>query len=93
MQLSTSAWLAASYQNSVILKYAGHDATTAYLEVHSSSVVKNTLPIGCFVGNLDRATITLDWKQVPIAANAAQAVPENERPPLHTVINAYVTLP
>ncbi|KAF2215560.1 hypothetical protein CERZMDRAFT_34393 [Cercospora zeae-maydis SCOH1-5] len=73
----------------LILKYAGQDATTPYLEIHSSSLVKNTLPIGSFVGKLDRATITSDWKREPVATNAARALPENERPPLHTVINAY----
>lgn len=75
-------------RQAVILKFAGHDATQAYSEIHSSSVVKNNLPVDCFIGNLDRSTITSDWAQIDLPANPAQAVSDQERPPLYTVINA-----
>ena len=73
----------------VLLKYAGRDASHGYAEYHSPSVVKNSLPLDCFKGNLDRSTITEEWKQEPVIANATQAAPEDEKPPLHNVINWY----
>lgn len=73
----------------VILKYAGRDATKGYAEYHSPSVVRDSLSPDCFKGNLDRSTITEEWKQEPVAANVTQAAPESEKPPLHNVINSY----
>ncbi|KAF2096598.1 hypothetical protein NA57DRAFT_43132 [Rhizodiscina lignyota] len=74
---------------SLILKYAGRDATKAYAEFHSPSIVRDNLSPECFKGNLDRSTINAEWAQEPVAANPTQAVPENEKPPLHNIINAY----
>lgn len=71
----------------VILKYAGHDATNGYAEYHSPSVVKDSLPIECFKGNLDRSTINEEWKQEPVASNVSQAVSDDEKTPLHNIIN------
>lgn len=72
----------------VILRYAGRDATQAYSEIHSPSVVKNSLPVHCFKGNLDRSTITAEWSQEPMPKNPSQATSDKEKPPLHTIINA-----
>lgn len=72
----------------VIQKYAGRDATKAYLEYHSPSVAKDTLSLDCFKGNLDRSTIPVDWNQESNApSNNAQAAPDDEMPPLHNIIN------
>jgi L-lactate dehydrogenase (cytochrome) len=76
----------------VILKYAGHDATKAYLEYHAPSVVKDSLSPDCFKGNLDRSTINEQWKQGPVPSNNTQAVPEDEKTPLHNIINLYASL-
>ena len=73
----------------VILKYAGRDATQAYAEYHNPSVAKDTLSIDCFKGNLDRSTITEEWKQEPVPSNVTQAAPEDEKPPIENVINWY----
>lgn len=53
-------------------------------------MVKDNLPLDCFKGNLDRSTITSEWKQDPVQANNTLAVPEGEKPPLENVINLCV---
>lgn len=63
------------------------DATKAYSEIHTLSTVQNNLPRECFKGNLDRSTISAQWAEEPLPSNPAQAVPDSEKPPLHTVIN------
>lgn len=77
----------------VLLKYAGHDATKGYSEYHSPSVAKDNLSLDCFRGNLDRSTIDEAWTQSPVASNVTQAVPDDEKTPLHNIINAYVEYP
>lgn len=72
----------------VIVQYAGHDATKAYSEIHSPTIVINTLSPTLFKGNLDRSTITSQWTGRTLPANPAQAVPDTEKPPLYTIINA-----
>lgn len=72
----------------MIQKYAGRDATKAYLEYHSPTVAKDTLSLDCFKGNLDRATIPAEWKdELNVPNNNAQAAPDDEKPPLHNIIN------
>ncbi|EGP90919.1 unnamed protein product [Zymoseptoria tritici ST99CH_3D1] len=73
--------------SSLILNYAGRDATKAYSEVHSPSIVRESLSPEYFKGNLDRSTIDKAWTKEPLPSNPAQAVPEHEKPPLHTIIN------
>ena len=73
----------------VILKFAGRDATKEYAEIHNLEVVKDTISLECFKGNLDRSTITEDWKQGVVKKNAAQATSEDEKPPLHNVLNSF----
>lgn len=75
--------------STVLLKYAGRDATQAYAEYHSPSVAKDSLSTDCFLGNLDRSTITEEWKREPVPSNVTQAAPEDEKPPLDNVINWY----
>ncbi|KAK4503846.1 hypothetical protein PRZ48_004761 [Zasmidium cellare] len=73
----------------LILRYAGRDATKEYSEIHTPSTVRNGLSPECFKGNLDRSTIDSQWLQAPTPSNPAQAVPDGEKPPLHTVINLF----
>jgi len=79
---------------SLLLKYAGRDATKAYAEYHAPGVVKDTLSLDCFKGNLDRSTIDRSWQQDPtsnagVSSNPAQAAPDSEKPELHSIINSY----
>ena len=71
----------------VLLRYAGRDATQGYSEYHSPSVVNDSLSLDCFKGNLDRSTISEQWKQAPVPANVTQAASDDEKPPLHNIIN------
>jgi L-lactate dehydrogenase (cytochrome) len=78
----------------LILKYAGRDATKAYAEYHSPSVAKDTLPLECFQGNLDRSTIDESWAKEPASeatpnGTPTQAKSEKEKPPLHSIINLH----
>ncbi|KAJ5747792.1 uncharacterized protein N7511_009488 [Penicillium nucicola] len=74
--------------STVILKYAGRDATKAYSEVHAPSVMKNNLSAQNFKGTLDLSTIDAEWAQPPPEENPT-VILEHEKPPLHTLINAH----
>lgn len=74
----------------VIHKYAGKDATDAYLEVHSSSVARDTLSLACYKGALDPSTISAEWVvQQPEVRHAPSitAHEDAEKPPLQTILN------
>ncbi|KAI2784940.1 FMN-dependent dehydrogenase-domain-containing protein [Daldinia loculata] len=71
----------------VLLDHAGRDATAAYSEVHSPSLIKTSLPASSRIGVLDQATITEQWaKPPPRARGPPQKKPE--KPPLDSIINA-----
>ncbi|KAJ6094866.1 hypothetical protein N7467_002379 [Penicillium canescens] len=74
--------------STVILKYAGGDATKAYSEVHAPSVMKNNLDPQKFKGVLDQSTIDAEWTKPPPEENPAVLL-EHEKPPLHTLINSH----
>ncbi|PYH45166.1 FMN-dependent alpha-hydroxy acid dehydrogenase [Aspergillus saccharolyticus JOP 1030-1] len=74
--------------STVILKYAGRDATKAYSQVHAPSVIEKELPSERKVGVLDETTVTNEWVKPPPTANA-RVMLQNEKPPLHTLINAH----
>lgn len=78
----------------LLVKYAGCDATNAYSEYHAPNVVKDTLSLDCFMGTLDRSTIDKTWASDPSSeagpsTNPSQAVSDDEKPPLHSIINSY----
>ncbi|KAA8649138.1 hypothetical protein EYZ11_011720 [Aspergillus tanneri] len=73
---------------SIILKYAGRDATKAYSEVHTPGLLKSNLPPHKFMGVLDESTINDEWVKEP-PMEYPQVVLENEKPPLETLINSY----
>ncbi|KAL2815044.1 FMN-dependent dehydrogenase-domain-containing protein [Aspergillus cavernicola] len=74
---------------STILKYAGQDATEAFLEIHAPPIIKENLKTTDFKGRLDPSTITPEWKQntpVPIPNPRPSGI---SKPPLHSLINSY----
>ncbi|KAK4926347.1 hypothetical protein LTR49_006819 [Elasticomyces elasticus] len=79
----------------LILQCAGHDATKAYAQYHSPGLIRSTLPLSCFIGNLDRSTTFPTWTQEPHsnasrdASNPTQVLSDSEKPPLHSIINSY----
>ncbi|CEL11827.1 hypothetical protein ASPCAL14923 [Aspergillus calidoustus] len=70
---------------SIIHKYAGHDATDAFLEVHATSIIRENLPVRCLKGSLDQSTITPEWKK-PTSKSQS---PGADKPPLHSLINSH----
>ncbi|KAL2002373.1 hypothetical protein VTN02DRAFT_80 [Thermoascus thermophilus] len=72
----------------IILKYAGRDATKAYSDVHSPNVLKETLSPDKLKGVLDTSTVNQEWLKEPPSENA-KVVLDNEKPPLHTLINSH----
>ncbi|PGH36334.1 L-lactate dehydrogenase (cytochrome) [[Emmonsia] crescens] len=73
---------------SIILKYAGRDATKAYSDIHPPSLIKNSLPEDKLKGVLDRDTIGDEWLKEP-PEQSVKHMPDNEKPPLSTLINAH----
>ncbi|KAK2873233.1 hypothetical protein FQN49_002506 [Arthroderma sp. PD_2] len=73
---------------SIILKYAGRDATTAYSAVHSPDIIREGLPADKLKGVLDQSTIDADWLKGPPQATA-KIVGKYEKPPLNTLISAH----
>ncbi|KAK3676552.1 hypothetical protein LTR78_003828 [Recurvomyces mirabilis] len=72
--------------SSLITRYGGRDATKA--------IIEDNLPLDNFIGNLDRSTINVDWAQDPASnvspsSNPTQVRSDNEKPPLHSIINSY----
>ncbi|KAJ4497502.1 FMN-dependent dehydrogenase-domain-containing protein [Lentinula lateritia] len=76
---------------SIILKYAGGDATSAYDPIHPPDTIqKNLSPSQC-LGPLITTTSTTDWKdRVPVEQTQDEMRVEREmkhRPPLNRVLN------
>ncbi|KAE8340292.1 hypothetical protein BDV24DRAFT_134092 [Aspergillus arachidicola] len=74
--------------SSIILKYAGRDATKAYSEVHAPSVLTANLSQEKHMGVLDESTIDDEWVKQPPTENP-KVVLDHEKPPLHTLINSH----
>jgi L-lactate dehydrogenase (cytochrome) len=70
------------------LKYAGRDATQAYNEVHSPSVIRKNLQPDKLKGILDETTVNDEWLKQPPSENA-RVMLDHEKPPLDTIINAH----
>lgn len=70
------------------MKYAGRDATKAYSDVHSPNVLKENLSPDKLKGVLDTSTVNQEWLKEPPSENA-KVVLDNEKPPLHTLINSH----
>ncbi|OJJ03699.1 hypothetical protein ASPVEDRAFT_63324 [Aspergillus versicolor CBS 583.65] len=74
--------------STIILKYAGRDATKAYSEVHTPGLLKAELAPEQYKGRLDESTIHEKWNKQPASENP-EAVWENDKPPLETLINSH----
>ncbi|KAI0534628.1 mitochondrial cytochrome-like protein b2 [Xylaria digitata] len=72
----------------VLLQHAGHDATATYLEVHSPSLVRTSLPESSKIGVLDMTTVTEEWAQPPTMEKPSAKV-KGGKPPLSSIINAH----
>lgn len=72
----------------IIYKYAGHDATEAYSEIHAASIIKEGLAQDKVKGILDTSTITDEWAKPQQNEKRKQDRDESEKPPLETLINA-----
>ncbi|KAI9371551.1 FMN-dependent dehydrogenase-domain-containing protein [Aspergillus egyptiacus] len=72
----------------IILKYAGRDATKAYNEVHTLGLLRSELAPHQYKGKLDESTIHEDSHKQPASENP-DAVWENDKPPLETLINSH----
>lgn len=72
----------------VIYRYAGRDATKAYHEVHSLSMLQENLSIDCLKGILDRSTVSDKWNALPVEERSRTiSADKHEKPPLHTILN------
>ncbi|KAF4959171.1 hypothetical protein FGADI_1858 [Fusarium gaditjirri] len=77
----------------IIYRHAGQDASTAYNEIHSPSLIKKSLPTSCYKGQLDMTTIDAAWKGQEKNANSnldasIEAVSESKtKPDLSEIIN------
>ncbi|KAL8901187.1 MAG: hypothetical protein Q9207_005317, partial [Kuettlingeria erythrocarpa] len=71
-----------------ILKYAGHDASQSYHEVHSPSLLPRTLTTSKLMGTLDTSTISDSWSK-PLPQQNPKVQLQNERPPLSTIISTH----
>ncbi|KAI1342626.1 FMN-dependent dehydrogenase-domain-containing protein [Xylariaceae sp. FL0016] len=76
----------------VLLQHAGRDATSAYAEVHSMSLIKTSLPTSAHIGALDLSTVTDAWARPPpqeqTTPGTSAAKVKGARPPLASLINA-----
>ncbi|EXJ86392.1 L-lactate dehydrogenase (cytochrome) [Capronia epimyces CBS 606.96] len=74
----------------IIYKYAGRDATKAYNEIHSPSLIKTNLPAEALKGVLDTSTITEAWSgPLPVETPGAKPASSAEKPPLESLLNAH----
>ncbi|KAI2623156.1 FMN-dependent dehydrogenase-domain-containing protein [Hypoxylon sp. NC1633] len=69
-----------------LLQHAGKDASAAYAEVHSPSLI-TTLPPSARIGVLDQATLTAEWAATP-PSQPPRAQQSTAKPPLETLLNA-----
>ncbi|KAI8625335.1 FMN-dependent dehydrogenase-domain-containing protein [Xylariaceae sp. FL1651] len=74
---------------SVLLQHAGHDATAAYSEIHSPSLIRNSLPASCKIGVLDTTTVTEEWARPPPTQEKPPSKTKGAKPPLESLINAH----
>ncbi|KIW45926.1 uncharacterized protein PV06_01631 [Exophiala oligosperma] len=76
----------------LIYKYAANDATEAFSEVHASTVLRENLPVDCFIGALERSSIPKEWNSQQQQQGQRKSVSEStaeEKPPLHSILNSY----
>jgi L-lactate dehydrogenase (cytochrome) len=72
---------------SVIIRYAGRDASAAYNEIHAPSLIKTSLHSSKIIGSLDPSSITEEWVKPP--PSVSKSFSPDSKPPLDTLINAH----
>ena len=70
------------------MKYAGRDATKGYSDIHAPDIIRENLSADKLKGTLDSATIDDNWLKPP-PEESSKVLPDNEKPPLQTLINAH----
>ncbi|KAL2807960.1 FMN-dependent dehydrogenase-domain-containing protein [Aspergillus granulosus] len=89
--ISGEVWDLTSFANehpggaAAILKYAGHDATEPFLEVHAASLIRENLPLSYLKGNIDPSTISPEWKKPTSKSQCSKSA----KPPLQSLINSH----
>ena len=73
---------------SIIMEYAGQDASRAYNEVHGPSLVSRSLPTFALKGQLDESTVTDEWKNSQVANKEYTSSPD-AKPDLSQILNTY----
>jgi len=73
----------------ILLRYAGHDATAAYSEIHAPSLIRTSLPESKKIGILDRSTVTEEWAKPPPTMETPPLKVKGAKPPLESLINAH----
>ncbi|KAI1436011.1 mitochondrial cytochrome-like protein b2 [Xylaria sp. CBS 124048] len=76
----------------ILLQYAGRDATAAYSEVHSLSLISTSLPTSSRIGVLDTSTVTSEWTQPPAVMEKKKSVVLKDKcakPTLERMFNAH----
>lgn len=73
----------------IIHEYIGQDATQAYNEIHSPSLVTKHLNASKKIGQLDESTVTAEWKSKQASNVEASRPPADVRPPLAAILNMY----
>ena len=75
----------------MILSWAGRDGTEAYSEVHSPSLLVETLTRSKLKGTLDTSTVDASWSKSlsPAAAEDSRIQLRDEKPPLQTLLSSH----
>ncbi|KAF2398642.1 hypothetical protein EJ06DRAFT_531741 [Trichodelitschia bisporula] len=76
----------------VIMQYLGRDATAAYNEVHSESLVSRHLDSSKRIGLLDPDTLDAEWTALnapPSSTTAAPPILKSTKPPLDAILNMH----
>ncbi|CAG8067402.1 unnamed protein product [Penicillium salamii] len=68
----------------IILRYAGHDATAAYNEVHDPATIK-TLSTTQLIGQLDPSSVNETWKN----KFSPQTQLQTQKPPLNAILSTH----
>ncbi|KAI9646508.1 hypothetical protein NHQ30_004501 [Ciborinia camelliae] len=72
---------------SIILKYAGRDASKAYSEIHAPSLISSSLPASKVLGKIDLSSITDEWVKPP--PDISKTLTPGSKPSLDNLINTY----
>lgn len=83
-------------QSTVILRYAGKDATAAYDEIHAPGILQETLPSAAYKGLLDQADIINlpqdqqdDTEKIEKSTGQIPPTQQYEKPELHKLISLH----